>query len=193
MHARDAAGPGHSSTGSTAGASATTGSATTRASGSAAFAWLRPRPAPTGWRLARIPSGAALAYPPSWRSVKTDPGTTSAALRTPSGRYLGYLNITPKQGTETLANWATFRVDHNHEEGDRSVTRLAYATGLRFLNGDGNCVKDAYVSGTGVHYVEIACLVAGAKASTVIVGAGPPSAWAQVSPTLERSISGFRT
>jgi hypothetical protein len=143
--------------------------------------------------LARIPSGAALAYPPSWRSVKTDPGTSTAALRTPSGRYLGYLNITPKQGPEMLANWATFRVDHNHEEGDRSVTRLAYGTGLRFLDGHGNCVKDAYVSGTGVHYVEIACLVAGAKTSTVIVGAGPPSAWAQVSSTLERSISGFRT
>ena len=186
-------GSGHSSTGSATAASASTGSATTRASGSAAFAWLRPRPAPTGWRLARIPTGAVLAYPPSWRSVKTDPGTASAALLTPSGRYLGYLNITPKQGTETLASWATFRVDHNHEEGDRSVTRLAYATGLRFLDGRGNCVKDAYVSGTGVHYVEIACLVAGAKTSTVIVGAGPPSAWAQVSPTLERSISGFRT
>jgi hypothetical protein len=43
-----------------------------------------------------------------------------------------------------------------------------------------------------VHYIEIACLVSGAKASTVIVGAGPPSAWAQVSGPIERAISGFR-
>jgi hypothetical protein len=114
-------------------------------------------------------------------------------LRTAGGRYLGYLNVTPKQGDETFANWRTFRIAHNHEEGDRSVVRLASANGLRFLTGRGNCVKDAYISGTGVHYIEIACLVAGAKANTVIVGAGPPSAWAQVSPTLERSISGFRT
>ena len=111
----------------------------------------------------------------------------------PTGRYLGYLNATPRQGEETLADWRTFRISHNHEEGDRSVVRLAYAGGLRFLDGHGNCVKDAYISGTGVHYIEIACLVSGAKASTVIVGAGPPSAWAQVSGSIERAIAGFRT
>jgi hypothetical protein len=134
-----------------------------------------------------------MAYPPSWRLIKTDPGTATAALRTSGGRYIGYLNITPRQGREKLANWRTFRIEHNHEEGDRSVVRLAYAGGLAFLDGRGNCVKDAYVSGTGVHYVEIACLVAGSHATTVIVGAGPPSAWARISGSIERAISAFRT
>jgi hypothetical protein len=134
-----------------------------------------------------------MAYAPSWRKIKTDPGTVTAALRSPNGGYIGYLNATPKQGPETLANWRTFRIAHNKEEGDRVVTRLAYAGGLKFLAGRGNCVKDAYVSGTGVHYIEIACLVAGSRATTVIVGAGPPSTWAQVSSVIERAISGFRT
>jgi hypothetical protein len=158
-----------------------------------AFAWLRPQPPPSSWRVVRTASGAVMAYPPSWRRIKGDPGTATAALLTAGGSYLGYLNATPQQGEETLANWRTFRVEHNHQEGDRSVARLAYAEGLPFLNGRGNCVKDAYVSGTGAHYTEIACLVAGAKGNTVIVGAGPTSGWAHVSGSIERAISGFRT
>src|SRR5205823_12137889 len=175
------------------GTGTSTSSALGVSSGSAAFVWLRPQAPPPGWHLARIPSGAQLAYPPSWQRIKGVPGTASAALRAADGRILGYLNATPQQGEETLANWRTFRIEHNHEEGDRSVTRLAYAGGLRFLDGHGNCVKDAYVSGSGVRYIEIACLVAGSKASTVIVGAGPPTAWPTVSPALERALSGLRT
>lgn len=136
--------------------------------------------------------GSELAYPPQWRRIKTDPGTATVALRSPSGKYLGYLNITPRQGAETLADWRTFRIAHNHEEGDRTVTRLAFASGLRFLTGRGSCVKDSYISGTGAHYIEIACLVAGSRTQTVIVGAAPPSSWPQASGIIERSISGFR-
>jgi hypothetical protein len=116
-----------------------------------------------------------MGYPPGWRRIKGDPGTATAALRAGGGRYLGYLNVTPQQGEETLADWRTFRIEHNHEDGH------------------GSCVKDAYVSGSGVHYIEIACLVVGTKAKTVIVGAGPPSSWAQVSGSIQRAISGFRT
>jgi hypothetical protein len=181
---------GAPATAPTAGASTAPAAAS---SGARAFAWLRPQPAPGSWHVARLPSGAEMAYPPGWRQIKGDAGTATAALRSAGGRYLGYLNATPRQGEETLATWRTFRISHNHAEGDRSVVRLAYAGGLRFLDGHGNCVKDAYISGTGVHYIEIACLVFGAKASTVIVGAGPPSAWAQVSGSIERAIAGFRT
>jgi hypothetical protein len=192
-------GSGHSSSGSagSATAPATSGSTASTpvaaAAGNAAFAWLRPRPVPAHWQVVRIATGAEMAIPPGWRTIKGDRGTATAALRTAQGRYVGYLNATPQQGEETLANWRTFRVHHNLEEGDRKVVRLAYADGLHFLNGHGNCVKDAYISGTGVHYIEIACLVAGAKASTVIVGAGPPSSWGQVSGSIQRAISGFRT
>lgn len=191
-------GSGHSSSGSSAAAATASTASSTAAAGSTggpppAFAWLQPQPPPADWKLVRIPVGAVFAYPPSWKQVKGDPGTATAALQTPSGRYLGYLNVTPRQGNETLANWASFRVHHNLEEGDRKVTRLADAAGLRFLDGHGNCVKDLYLSGTGAPYIEIACLVAGAKANTVIVGAAPPSSWPHVSGTIERAISGFRT
>jgi hypothetical protein len=163
------------------------------ASAGGAFAWLRPQPAPSSWHVVRIPSGAEMAYPPGWRQIKGDPGTATAALLTAGGSYLGYLNATPQQGGETLANWRTFRVEHNHEEGDRSVVPLAHAEGLRFLDGHASCVKDAYVSVTGAHYTEIACLVAGANGNTVIVGAAPTTRWADVSSSIQRAISGFRT
>jgi hypothetical protein len=64
---------------------------------------------------------------------------------------------------------------------------------LRFLTGHGSCVKDSYTTQTGSRFVEIACLVAGARAESVIVGAAPPSGWADESPTIERAIAGVRT
>ena len=102
-----------------------------------AFAWLRPAQPPTGWQIARLPSGAAaLAYPPAWRPIRTDPGTVSAALLGSHGRIRGYLNATPQSGTETLANWSHFRPAHNHEEGDRGIVTEAAATRLRFRSGE---------------------------------------------------------
>jgi hypothetical protein len=79
----------------------------------AAFAWLRPAPPPASWKVARIPDGAVLAYPPGWRPVATDAGTATVALLRDGQRIDGYLNVTPKQGTETLANWSRFRPNHN--------------------------------------------------------------------------------
>ena len=73
------------------------------------------------------------------------------------------------------------------------MTMLANAHGLQFRTGHGACVKDSYRSATGASYVELACLVAGKRASSVIVGAAPPHAWARVSPLLERAISDFST
>jgi hypothetical protein len=157
------------------------------------FSWLRPQPPPPSWRVARIPSGAELAYPAGWQHLKSDRGTTTVALLGGPGQFLGYLNVTPRQGNESLANWGEFRVDHNREEGDIAVTRLASATGLRFLTGHGGCVKDSYRTSTGGHYIEIACLVVGARTDSVIVGAATPASWAATSGSIERAISGFRT
>lgn len=156
------------------------------------FAWVNPRPAPKGWVVTRIPAGAQLAYPPTWQKTPGDPGTATAALLGPGGRYLGYLNVTPRQGAEQLTGWASFRVTHNAAEGDRDVVRLAEATGLRFLTGSGSCVKDSYTTTTGARYIEIACIVKGPSSTSVIVGAAPPASWAQISPMLERAIDGFR-
>jgi hypothetical protein len=159
----------------------------------AAFAWLHPQAAPAGWKVKELPSGnASLAYPGTWRLTRTDPGTVTASLHR-GGQIVGYLNITPQGGDETLANWASFRPAHNREEGDLHLVPIASATGLRFRNGTGSCVKDQYGTETGHRYREIACIVRGPSATTVIVGSAPPGDWAQLSPTLERAVSSFET
>jgi hypothetical protein len=157
------------------------------------FAWLHPQPPPNGWSVARIPSGAELAYPRSWRPQHGDPGTATAALVTAAGGYLGYLNLTPRQGPETLSNWASFRVEHNADEGDRSVRRLSAATGLHFRSGRGSCVKDSYATEIGARFIEVACLVAGPRGESVVVGAAPPGRWSQTSTVIERAIEGVGT
>jgi hypothetical protein len=134
-----------------------------------------------------------LAYPPSWKPQHGDPGTATAALVGSGGRFLGYLNVTPRQGAETLANWASFRIEHNGDEGDRAIRRMAAATGLHFLGGHGSCVKDAYTTAARSRYIEIACLVSGTRTESVIVGAAPPADWAAESAAIERAIEGVRT
>jgi len=157
------------------------------------FAWLHPQAPPSGWRIVRIPTGAELPYPPRWRLVAGDRGTATATLLGTHGEYLGYLNLTPRQGNETLAGWPSFRPAHNADEGDRHVRRLASGTGLRFRTGQGSCVQDGYTTITGARFVEIACLVQGPTGSSVIVAAAPPNRWPSTSPLLERAIDGFTT
>jgi hypothetical protein len=113
-------------------------------------------------------------------------------LRGSDGRFLGYLNLTPRQGAETLANWSSFRINHNGDEGDRAIRRLAAGTGLHFLGGHGSCVKDSYTTSAGSHYIEIACLVSSARSESVIVAAAPPAAWGAESGAIERAIEGVR-
>jgi hypothetical protein len=177
------------------GCGAASGGGTSTQSHAAAgpFAWLRASTPPPGWKIARLPSGkAALAYPPGWRAIETDPGTVSAALLGPHGRIRGYLNATPQGGAETLANWAQFRPAHNHEEGDRAVVSLASGSGLQFANGTGSCVIDRYKT-VSDRYREIACIVRGTHATTVVVGAAEPSAWASLAPDLQRAVASFST
>ena len=154
------------------------------------FAWLHPAPPPAGWTVARTARGGALAYPPGWKPIKTDPGTASAALLGRSGRIDGYLNATPKQGKETLANWSRFRPAHNREEGDRNVRVIASARDLRFRGGRGSCVIDTYTT-SKANYHEIACLVAGRTSSAVIVAAAPVELWNSQAATLRRAVSSF--
>jgi hypothetical protein len=160
----------------------------------APFAWLRAAAAPAGWRMGTLPSRTAdLAYPPGWRSIRTDPGTFSAALLGPHDRIRGYLNVTPRSGAETLANWNSFRPAHNTEEGDRAVISEASASGLRFRSGTGSCVIDRYATTTGARYREIACIVRGARGTTVVVAAATPADWTQLAPQLERAVASFST
>jgi hypothetical protein len=131
-----------------------------------------------------------LAYPPTWHTIPSDPGTSSAALTGPRGTIASYLNATPQDGAETLGNWGRFRPHHVAEEGARDVRLLASATDLPFRSGRGSCVIDSY-STSRTSYLEIACLVKGTGRGTVVVGAAQPGVWATQGPNIERAISGF--
>jgi hypothetical protein len=156
------------------------------------FLWLRPERPPHGWRVAVTGSGAALAYPPGWREIRTDPGTASAAPAGVRGAFSGYLNATPRSGKETLANWSSFRVAHIAAEGARRVRLEAAATRLSFPSARGSCVIDSY-STTTTRFREIACIVAGVRATTVVVAAAPVADWAQQVAVLERAVASFAT
>jgi hypothetical protein len=188
-----AAGCGATTATKSRGPTATTPSAQTPAAGRDAFAWLRPTPAPAHWRSARIATGAVLRFPPGWRRVAGDAGTATAALQNAQHEFLGYLNLTPRQANENLSTWASFRTRHNIREGEHGVKELAAATGLRFSDGHGSCVRDAYTTATGNSFIELACLVQRSRAASVIVGAAPPRMWALISPVIERAISALAT
>jgi hypothetical protein len=151
------------------------------------------RPAPATWRRTTLPGGGAvLAYPPSMRLLSGDPGTVTAGEVTPSGRYLLYLSVTPRQGGETLDDWAGFRLDHQREEEIASVRELSDQTGVRFLGATGTCVTDAYVTKVGAHHLtEIACFVRGRASADIIVAAAPTANWAGAAGLLRRAIDGF--
>jgi hypothetical protein len=171
---------------------ATAGSASldTRA---AAFRWLQPQRAPNGWKVARLPSGnATFAYPRTWKPIRTDPGTASVALLGRGRNIRGYLNLTPRQGTETLANWPSFRTEHLGDEGSTDVRLISSAHDLAFRSGRGTCVSDSYRT-SRARYREIACLVAGTRTTSVVVGAAPSKTWAQRAQTIERAIASLRT
>jgi hypothetical protein len=154
---------------------------------------MKPAPAPNGWKMATLPSGAAsFSYPSGWRRIETDPGTVSAALLGPKHVIRGYLNATPQSGAETLSNWSRFRPAHNREEGERRVVRESSAAGVQFRSGRGSCVIDSYATRTA-RYREIACIVRGARGTTVIVAAAPTHDWSRLAPTLRRSVESFST
>jgi hypothetical protein len=73
------------------------------------------------------------------------------------------------------------------------VRLLADATGLRFRSATGSCVLDSYRTESGYPYRELACIVSGRSATTVIVGAAPPDRWDAEAPTLEQAIDSFTT
>jgi hypothetical protein len=157
------------------------------------FAWLHAAPPPSGWQTARITMGAAFSYPPAWTRIHGDAGTASVALLNSDHQFVGYLNLTPRQGDETLANWTHFRVAHNADEGDRAVTTQAATTNRGFRGGHISCVQDSYVTATGARYVELACLIAGQSGKVVVVGASPPQSWPKVAPLIQQAISSTTT
>jgi hypothetical protein len=162
------------------------------AGGGAALDWFRAGPAPADWHQVTLPGGGAvLSYPPSLSPMTGDKGTVSEGF-TRSGRVLVYLNVTPRQGDETLSGWAHFRVGHLTDDDASSARLDGAAGGLRFRGGPGSCVVDDYVTRVHAnHYREIACFVRGAHASSVVVAATPAADWARYGSLLERAVDSY--
>ncbi|HSS56075.1 MAG TPA: hypothetical protein VLK79_15620 [Gaiellales bacterium] len=158
----------------------------------AGFSWLTARPAPASWPRISLPDGTAtLAAPPSLVEIHGDPGTVSVGLPAASGDLV-YLNATPRQGAETLPDWAEFRIDHLRDENATTATIDAHAEHLTFLGGTGSCVLDDYVTRVGTHhYREIACLVQGAHAASVLIAATPTATWDRYQPVLEQAVNAY--
>jgi hypothetical protein len=158
-----------------------------------AFRWLMPRPAPSTWpRLAALSGAATLSYPPAFATVPGDPGSVSAAIRTRDGAYVAYLNVTPQQGDEKPHGFAAFRVHLLGEDHDEAVHEEAAAEDLHVRGGRGSCVIDNYVTRIGHHhYREIACIVAGAHGTSVMVAAATTASWSRLQTLLQRSVAGF--
>jgi hypothetical protein len=154
---------------------------------------IHPAAAPPVWGKAKITTGAVLFYPPGWRLTRTDKGTATVIAVDAQQRIAGYLNLTPRQGGETLADWTSFRVRHNAQEGDREVIPEGARQDLRFRTGRGTCVRDSYTTVSRARYIELACLVRGPSATSVIVGAAPPQQWSTMSPLLARAIGALIT
>ena len=146
----------------------------------------------SAWGALRLRSGAVLPYPLSWRRLAGDPGSASAALLIDDHTVRAYLNATPAQAGETLADWGTFRVQHNAAEGDRHVRLLSARIGFPFGAQRRSCVTDEYATRV-TSYRELACIVAPANGSqaTVLVAAAQPDAWTTQLPALNYAINHF--
>jgi hypothetical protein len=158
-----------------------------------AFPQLHPAAAPANWRHLTLPNGSAvLSYPPSLRPIAGDKGAVSAARLTPHGAFQLYLNATPRQGGEQLAQWPAFRLRLLRSDTAASARQLAAAQGVKFRGGTGSCVIDRYVTRIGGHHFqEIACLVVGRISASVIVAAAPAAAWTQARPLLLRAVAAY--
>lgn len=161
--------------------------------GGSPFPRLAPTAAPTTWQQVMLPNGSAvLSYPPSLHRVLSDRDAASVAQVSTAGAYLVYLNVTPRQGDETLTNWATFRVNLLREDDASSAHEISSARGVRFRGGNGSCVMDEYITRIGAHhYDEIACLAQGRTGASVIVAAALASQWAAARPLLEQAVAAY--
>lgn len=122
-----------------------------------------------------------------------DRGTVTAARISASGSYLMYMNATPRQGTESLRNWAAFRVRHLLDDDASAARVLAESQGVRFIGGTGSCVMDDYVTRAKARkYTELACFVQGHAGASVIVAAAPTALWPRVSSVLARAVGAYR-
>jgi hypothetical protein len=159
----------------------------------AGFTWFHSRPTPDSWHRVWLPDGTAvLSYPQSLRPLLGDKGTVTAGITTKSGFVVVYLNVTPRQGNETLRNWPDFRVQHLLADNASAATRAGQAMGLAFRGGQGSCVLDSYTTKARAnHYQEIACFVQGAHGASVLVAATAATDWGSYAGLLEEAVNAY--
>jgi hypothetical protein len=156
-------------------------------------ATLVPAPAPRGWHELRLPNGTAvLFYPPTMHRVSGDSDAVSAARLGPDGQYVLYLNATPRQGGESLRNWASYRLRVLRSDDASRASLDAAAGNQPFRGGTGSCVIDHYVTRVQAHrYTELACLVQGRAGASVIVAAAPTALWPSARAVLTQAVSAY--
>lgn len=156
-------------------------------------ATLVPAPAPPSWHQLTLPNGTAvLFYPPAMHRVHGDSDAVSAARLGPDGQYLLYLNATPRQGEESLRNWAGFRLRLLQSDTASRASLDAAAENLPFRGGTGSCVIDHYVTRMRSNrYTELACLVQGRTGASVIVAAAPTALWPSARAVLTQAVSAY--
>jgi hypothetical protein len=157
------------------------------------FAWLASTAPPTTWTRLTLPSGlGSLSVPPRFRAVGGDQGTGTFALLGSDGTYLGYINVTPRQGDERLAGWAAFRLAHLRGDGSISARQHGAVESVRTGQSQRSCVTDDYVTEIGHHHFqEVACLVMTTSAGSVVVAATPSGDPAHLWAQLERTVAAY--
>ena len=157
------------------------------------FAWLTSTAPPTTWTRLTLPSGlGSLSVPPRLRPVPGDEGTATLAFFGSDGTYLGYLNVTPRQGEESLAGWAAFRLAHLRGDGSISARQDGAVESVRTGQSLRSCVTDDYETEIGRHHFhEVACLVMTTSASSVVVAATPSGDPAHLWTQLERAVAAY--
>jgi hypothetical protein len=130
--------------------------------------------------------------PPGFRAVRGDQGTATLGFLGSDGTYLGYLNVTPRQGDERLAGWAAFRLAHLRGDGSISAKQDGAVQSVRTGQSLRSCVIDDYVTDIGHHHFhEVACLVMTTSAGTVVVAATPSGDPAHLWTQLERAVAAY--
>ena len=78
-----------------------------------------------------------------------------------------------------------YRLSREEGEGAKAILEP------RLRDSRGSCVIDQYSTASGQRYRELACIVAGARSTTVVVGAAPSSRWSRFGPEINRAVESF--
>jgi hypothetical protein len=158
----------------------------------AGFRWFSPAAAPATWRHRTLPPDAGILYYPATFVDSHDKDGVARERLGGHGSVLDYLDVSPKQGPESLRDWPSYRLELVRAESN-DVHEDGHAFGLRFRGGTGSCVLDDYRTRVeNHHYREIACFVQGHKHATVLIAAALESEWARAAKTLERAVDAYR-